>query len=106
MSLLGDAGLAAVASRSAAALAMLVAGLPADVQAAAGPRYHETVLSFGDADRRTRFLETARERGIFAGIPLEQLGDAFAPRHLLVATTEMLEEGDIRDYLDALEASR
>jgi glycine cleavage system P protein (glycine dehydrogenase) subunit 1 len=85
---------------------MLVAGLPADVQAAAGARYHETVLSFADHARRTRFLEAARARDIFAGIPLEQLGDTFEPRHLLVATTEMIEEDDIRAYLDALEASR
>ena len=106
MSLLGDTGLATVASRSAAALAMLVAALPADVQAADGPRYNETVLSFNDAARRTRFLETAEARGIFAGIPLEQLGEAFEPRHLLVATTEMIEQDDVRDYLDALEASR
>ncbi len=106
MSLLGDAGLRSVAERSAAALSMLVAGLPADVQAADGPHYNETVLSFADGARRTRFLETAEARGIFAGIPLEQLGDTFEPRHLLVATTEMIEEDDIRDYLHALEASR
>jgi glycine dehydrogenase subunit 1 len=111
MALLGDEGLATVAERSAAALAMLVAGLPSDVQAAAGPRYNETVLSFADGTRRTRFLDAARRRDIFAGIPLEQLEDGFGaddaePRHLLVATTEMIEANDIRDYLDALEASR
>ncbi|HXH64280.1 MAG TPA: aminomethyl-transferring glycine dehydrogenase subunit GcvPA [Mariprofundaceae bacterium] len=106
MALLGDTGLATVAERSAAALAMLVAGLPSDVQAAGGARYNETVLSFADHARRTRFLETAEGRGIFAGIPLEQLGDDVEPRHLLVATTEMIEADDIRDYIDALEASR
>ena len=106
MALLGDEGLATVAAHSAAALAMLTAGLPADVQAAGGARYNETVLSFADSARRARFLETARDRGIFAGIPLEQLGDEIEPRHLLVATTEMIEADDIRDYLDALEASR
>lgn len=106
LSLLGDAGLATVASRSAAALAMLTANLPTDVEAAKGARYHETVLSFKDASRRARFLETAEARGIFAGIPLERLGDDFEPRHLLVATTEMIEDDDIRSYLDALEASR
>jgi glycine cleavage system P protein (glycine dehydrogenase) subunit 1 len=106
MSLLGDKGLSTVAERSAAALAKLVSGLPAEVQAAGGARYNETVLSFADHARRTRFLETARARDIFAGIPLEQLGDDIEPRHLLVATTEMIETDDIRDYLDALEASR
>jgi len=69
------------------------------------------VLSFADGTRRTRFLDAARRRDIFAGIPLEQLEDGFGaddaePRHLLVATTEMIEANDIRDYLDALEASR
>ena len=64
------------------------------------------MLSCADGRRRTSFLETAEARGIFAGIPLERLGDAFEPRHLLVATTEMIEQDDVRDYLDALEASR
>ncbi len=106
LSLLGDAGLKEVARRSAAALARLTGALPPDVSAAPGPRYNETVLSFASPEARDRFLETARARDIFAGIPLERLEPGLESRHLLVATTEMLEEADVDDWLAALEASR
>lgn len=106
MSLMGDAGLKAVGERSAAALAILVASLPEDVTAASGPRYNETVLSFATQARRNRFLDEAGRRHIFAGIPLERLEKGLDSRHLLVATTEMIEAQDIDDYLHALEASR
>jgi len=101
LSLMGDAGLATVARHSAAALARLVRGLPAGVQAADGPRCHETVLSFADGASRDRFMRLARERDIFAGIPLESFEPEREPRHLLVATTEMTEAEDIADYQDA-----
>jgi len=109
MTLMGDAGLETVARHSAAALAMLIDRLPDKVSAAGGAHYNETVLSFADHDARDAFIAAARKRDIFAGIPLEQLdhhpdhnaGD----RHLLVATTEMIEEADINDYIAALEVS-
>ena len=106
MTLLGDAGLATVAQRSAAALAQLVAGLPAHVTAAGGARYNETVLSFESNSARDRFLKLAEERAIFAGIPLEKIDPDASNEHLLVATTEMIEATDIADYLTALEASK
>jgi len=106
MTLLGDTGLATVARRSAAALHRLVTNLPAHVTAAKGAHYNETVLSFADKSSRTRFLEKAESRDIFAGIPLEKLVTDIEPRHLLVATTEMIGETDITDYLATLEAAR
>ena len=106
MSLMGDAGLTTVANRSAAALARLVDNLPAYVAAASGARYNETVLSFADQEARDRFLAEAERRTIFAGIPLERLDGRSDARHLLVATTEMIEAADIDDYLAALEAAR
>ncbi len=106
MTLLGDAGLAEVARRSAAALARLVRDLPDDVTAATGARYNETVLSFDSAARRDRFLDCARKRDVFAGVPLERLEPARESRHLLVATTEMIEASDIARWREALEASR
>ena len=106
MSLLGDAGLATVAKRSAAALHKLVSNLPAAVTAAQGAHYHETVLSFSSHQARNRFLTRAETMGIFAGIQLEQLEEGVADHHLLVATTEMLEAEDIDDYLTALEAAQ
>ncbi len=106
MSLLGDAGLAQVGQRSAAAMTRLIHGLPAHVQAAAGTHFHETVISFASANARQAFLAKAARQQIFAGIPLERLFPDTQPRHLLVATTEMIEAADIDDFLAALEASR
>jgi len=103
LALLGDAGLRTVAARSHAALARLIQGLPASVQAAPGARYNETVLSFADRQARDRFLSAARAADIFAGIPLEQLDATAEARHLLVATTEMIEQADIDEYLTLLE---
>lgn len=105
MSLLGDAGLHTVAEKSAAALQKLVSGLPKEVHPAAGAHYNETVLSFTDQKTRDRFLNKARLQDIFAGIPLEQLEKGYAPKHLLLATTEMIEESDITSYLQVLRAS-
>ncbi len=102
MSLLGDAGLRTVAKRSAAALQKLVSGLPQEVRPATGAHYNETVLSFTDQKTRDRFLNNARQQDIFAGIPLEQLEQGYAPKHLLLATTEMIEEADITTYLQVL----
>ncbi len=103
LSLMGDQGLAAVARRSIAALARLTGHLPAGVEAAAGARAHETVLSFADRETRDRFLAIALQRDIFAGIPLEHFEPDTEPRHLLVSTTEMIEAGDIDDYHAALQ---
>jgi len=103
MTLMGDEGLKTVATRSAAALHALISGLPAHITAARGARFHETVLSFESQKKRDAFLEEAQKRDIFAGIPLEQLDSSMKPKHLLVATTEMIEEADIQDYLAALE---
>jgi glycine dehydrogenase subunit 1 len=103
MTLMGDAGLETVARHSAAALNMLVSRLPDGVSAADGAHYNETVLSFASRAKRDAFLATARHRDIFAGIPLEQLVHDIDARHLLVATTEMIEESDINDYIVALE---
>ena len=105
LALMGDAGLAEVARRSAAALARLTENLPEGVTAAGGARYNETVISFADQEARDRFLKLAAERDIFAGIPLERLEPEAEPRHLLVAATEMLDAGDIADWRAALEAS-
>jgi len=103
MTLMGDEGLKTVAQRSAAALHKLVSSLPATVIAAKGAHFHETVLSFASHDKRDLFLKVARERDIFAGIPLEKLDKDMPSNHLLVTTTEMIEEADIQDYLAALE---
>jgi len=105
MALLGDTGLRAVAERSATALDRLVAGLPAGVKAARGAHYNETVLSFADKAARDRFLRNSETARIFAGIPLERLEPDAEPRHLLVATTEMIEATDIDEYLRLLEAA-
>ncbi len=105
MTLLGDAGLTKVAAHSAAALARLTESLPAQVQAANGPRFNETVLSFENERLRNLFLKRAEGHDIFAGIPLEKLEPNAATNHLLVATTEMIEADDIAEYLQLLEAS-
>ncbi|MDX8382627.1 MAG: aminomethyl-transferring glycine dehydrogenase subunit GcvPA [Ghiorsea sp.] len=105
MTLMGDQGLASVAKHSAAALELLVTQLPSHVQAASGTHYNETLLSFENQQQRDAFLQKARENDIFAGIPLEKMDKTAEMRHLLVATTEMLEEADISDYITALEAS-
>ncbi len=102
LSLMGDAGLKRVAERSGAAMQRLLRGLPESVRPAPGPRLHETVLTFADAERRERFLKRAREHDILAGIPLESFEPQRTPRHLLVATTEMLEADDIDAYLSLL----
>ncbi|PCI44315.1 MAG: aminomethyl-transferring glycine dehydrogenase [Proteobacteria bacterium] len=105
MTLMGDEGLKAVAQRSAAALHKLISSLPASVSAAQGAHFHETVLSFSSQAIRDLFLQEARKRDIFAGIPLEQLDDAVEHKHLLVTTTEMIEAADIQDYIAALEVA-
>jgi len=102
MTLMGDKGLETVAMHSAAALDLLVAKLPAHVQAAAGAHYNETVLSFETAEARDAFLKQARANDIFAGIPLETLETGVEPRYLLVATTEMIEEDDVNDFIAAM----
>ncbi|OIO66778.1 MAG: aminomethyl-transferring glycine dehydrogenase [Zetaproteobacteria bacterium CG_4_9_14_3_um_filter_49_83] len=106
MTLMGDAGLATVARHSAAALEMLVTSLPAHVSAATDAHYNETVLSFSGQQQRDAFLAEARARDIFAGIPLEQLETGSDACHLLVSTTEMIEESDISDFIAALEVAK
>ncbi|ATX83030.1 glycine dehydrogenase (decarboxylating) alpha subunit [Mariprofundus ferrinatatus] len=106
MTLMGEAGLEKVARHSAAALQMLVTKLPAHVTAPLDARYNETVLSFSDQAARDRFLATARSEDIFAGIPLEQIEPGAGANHLLVATTEMVEESDIADFIAALEVAK
>ncbi len=106
MTLMGDSGLEQVARRSAAALQKLLGGLPEYVKTAAGAHYNETVLSFADEKTRQHFLSVARENDIFAGIALEQMMAGADARHLLVATTEMIDEQDVDDYIAALEAIR
>lgn len=105
MSLLGDVGLRTVAERSAAALQQLISGLPAHVRAAGGTRYNETVLSFANRPARDRFLMEAEKQAILAGIPLEQLEKGHDPRHLLIATTEMINTEDISGFLRAMGTS-
>jgi len=106
MTLMGDAGLATVARHSAAALQSLVSNLPEHVSTASGAHYNETVLSFTDHAARGRFLAAAQADNIFGGIPLERIEPGAQARHLLVATTEMVEQDDINRYLSALEAAR
>ncbi len=106
LTLMGDAGLATVARHSAAALHALVEKLPAHITAAGGAHYNETVLSFADHDARDRFLAAAEAANIFAGIPLERIEPGADARHLLVATTEMVEQDDINQYLSILEVSK
>jgi len=105
MTLMGDEGLKTVAQRSAAALHRLTSKLPAHVTAAQGARFHETVLSFESQEKRDAFLAEASKRDIFAGIPLEKIEQHIEARHLLVSTTEMIEAGDIQDYIAALEVA-
>jgi len=104
MTLMGDAGLKTVARHSSAALHQLIEGLPTHVQAASGAHYNESILSFSSEPARNRFLDDAARQCIFAGIPLEKLDASEEPIHLLVATTEMIEEADIIAYLQTLEA--
>ncbi len=106
MTLMGDTGLSTVARHSAAALQALLTNLPEHITAAKGAHYNETVLSFSDREARDRFLKLAQADNIFAGIPLERIEQGAATRHLLVATTEMVEMDDISRYLAALEAAR
>jgi glycine dehydrogenase subunit 1 len=106
MTLMGDAGLKRVAEHSAAALEMLVNGLPSNVTAAGGAHYNETVLSFVDQSVRDDFLSRAEAANIFAGIPLEKLEKGVEPKHLLIATTEMVEAGDVTRYLELLGGAR
>jgi glycine dehydrogenase subunit 1 len=103
---MGDAGLATVARHSAAALQALISDLPDHVTAPAGAHYNETVLSFSDHETRQRFLQLAQADHIFAGIPLERIETGQQARHLLVTTTEMVEQDDINRYLSALGASK
>lgn len=102
MTLMGDAGLKRVAEHSAAALKMLIDGLPSHVTAADGAHYNETVLSFTDQSARDGFLSHAEAAGIFAGIPLEKIESGVEPKHLLIATTEMVEADDVSRYLELL----
>jgi len=106
LSLLGGSGLKAIARRSSAALHRLISGLPDGVTAATGAHYNETVLSFTDGAARERFMSVTGQENIFAGIPLERLERDMEPRHLLVATTEMIEDSDVADYLQLLEATQ
>jgi len=106
LTLMGDAGLKTVAKHSAAALQMLVSKLPAHVKAAEGAHYNETVLSFRDKAHRDNFLSGAEAAHLFAGIPLEKLDPTAEAKHLLIATTEMIEADDVDRYLELLEASQ
>jgi len=106
MTQMGDAGLATVARHSAAALQSLVSQLPDHVTAASGAHYNETVLSFANCEARDRFLAAARDKDMFAGIPLEKIDVSAESHHLLVATTEMVEAEDINDYLTMLEVAK
>ncbi len=106
MTLMGDSGLTTVARHSAAALQSLVSRLPSHVTAATGVHYNETVLSFANRQARDRFLSIAQDKNIFAGIPLEKIEANADASHLLIATTEMIEQDDIDDYLDALETAK
>jgi len=109
MALMGDAGLETVANHSAAALDLLVSKLPSGVVAADGAHYNETVLTFTSAEKRDAFINEARNNDIFAGIPLETIEKGAEQidgnRHLLVATTEMIEEDDINDYIATMEVA-
>jgi len=106
MTLMGDTGLKRVAEHSAAALEMLVGGLPSGVTAAGGAHYNETVLSFADQGTRDGFLKRAEAANIFAGIPLEKMEKGVEPKHLLIATTEMVEADDVTRYLELLGGSK
>jgi len=105
LSLMGDAGLGDVAMRSATAIDQLISGLPGQVKVASGAHYNEIVITFTDQQCRDRFLRQAGKQHIFAGIPLEKLQRGAEPRHLLTATTEMIGEQDIADFLRVLELS-
>ncbi len=105
MTLMGDAGLETIANHSAAALDLLVSKLPSGVVAADGVRYNETVLTFASQEKRDAFINEARNNDIFAGIPLETIEKSAEAKHLLVATTEMIEEDDINDYIAAMEVA-
>ncbi|MCF6208146.1 MAG: aminomethyl-transferring glycine dehydrogenase subunit GcvPA [Ghiorsea sp.] len=105
MALMGDAGLETIAKHSAAALELLISKLPSSVQAADGAHYNETVLSFESQNKRDAFIAEARKQDIFAGIPLETIEMDAEPKHLLVATTEMIEEEDINALIAAMEVA-
>ncbi|OIP98486.1 MAG: glycine dehydrogenase (aminomethyl-transferring) [Zetaproteobacteria bacterium CG2_30_46_52] len=105
MTLMGDAGLETIARRSSAGLQALVSQLPSHVKAADGVHYNETVLSFASQQARDAVLAAARERNIFAGIPLERMEKGVEPLHLLVATTEMIEMDDINSLLAVMEVA-
>ena len=102
---MGDAGLATIAEHSAAALDLLVSKLPSHVVAASGAHYNETVLTFESGDKRDAFIAEARKQDIFAGIPLEKFEKDIDAKHLLVATTEMIEEDDVNELIAAMEVA-
>lgn len=106
MSLLGQEGLKQVAKRSAAALMRLKSMLPEGLDAGGDPRFHETVITFPNPRWRERFLQRAFAAKIFAGIPLEKLDARRDARHLLVATSEMIDEPTIETYTRILKESR
>ena len=105
MTLMGDAGLETIAKHSAAALQRLVSKLPSTVTAADGAHYNETVLTFENQVKRDAFIAEARKQDIFAGIPLETIEKNSDGKHLLLATTEMIEEEDINALIAAMEVA-
>ncbi len=105
MALMGDEGLKTVANHSAAALDLLISKLPSHVVAASGAHYNETVLTFESGKKRDAFIAEARKQDIFAGIPLEKFDKTIEAKHLLVATTEMIEEDDVNALIAAMEVA-
>ncbi len=105
MALMGDEGLKTVAKHSAAALDLLISKLPSHVVAASGAHYNETVLTFESGEKRDAFIAEARKQDIFVGIPLEKFDKTIEAKHLLVATTEMIEEDDVNALIAAMEVA-
>ncbi|RME80921.1 MAG: aminomethyl-transferring glycine dehydrogenase subunit GcvPA [Zetaproteobacteria bacterium] len=101
---LGARGLAAVAKASVAARRRLKAELPEALEAAAGPRAHETVIRFPSQEARERFLVEAKKREVLGGVRLERLILGADDAALLVATTEMITEEMIGRWIEAAKA--
>lgn len=66
-----------------------------------GPHYNETVIDLGDPSLLEKRLATARQHNIIAGVPLAKFYPELDGR-LLIATTELHEDDDIKMLADIL----
>lgn len=66
-----------------------------------GPHYNETVIDFKDKNILLERVKKAREKGLLAGVTLEKFYPELSS-HLLVSTTELHEDSDIKKLANIL----